>query len=281
LAVGGRSPPRHTTDKGRTVAPTKPGLEPEEDLAGRVALVTGGGTGIGAAISAGFVARGASVVICHEDQALADELATKAGAGERIIGVGADLATARGCHEVVQRTLAVHGRVDFLVNNAGVTGRPALGPFLEFSDEHLDLVVDVNLKAVFRCCREAARWMSAAGQGVIVNIASVAAFAAQQHAAAYVAAKAGVVGLTRSLAFELASSGIRVVAVAPGDIDVGARSWSTTQEDTDPGWWTRRTPLGRRGLPIDVASVVMFLCSDGAGFITGETVVVDGGLLTY
>jgi NAD(P)-dependent dehydrogenase (short-subunit alcohol dehydrogenase family) len=268
-------------EEGRVVVPIRSGLGPEEDLAGCVALVTGGGTGIGAAISAGFGARGANVVICHEDQALADALVSKAGAGQRIIGVGADLATASGCRQVVQRTLDEHGRIDFLVNNAGITGRPALGPFLEFSDEHLDLIVDVNLKAVFRCCREAARWMSNAGHGVIVNIASVAAFVAEQHAAAYVAAKAGVVGLTRALAFELAPTGIRVVAVAPGDIDVGERAWSATQADSDTGWWTRRTPIGRRGVPADVASLVMYLCSDGAGFITGTTVVVDGGLLTY
>jgi NAD(P)-dependent dehydrogenase (short-subunit alcohol dehydrogenase family) len=212
---------------------------------------------------------------------LADELARKMGQGQLVTAVGADLATASGCRLAVQRTLDERGRIDFLVNNAGVTGRPALGPFLEFSDERLDQVVDVNLKAVFRCSREAARWMSGAGEGVIVNIASVGAFAAEQHAAAYVASKAGVVGLTRALAFELAPVGVRVVAVAPGDIDVGKRSWSATQSDSDTGWWSRRTPIGRRGLPSDVAALVMFLCSDGAGFITGETVVVDGGLLTY
>ena len=256
---------------------------PEDEFAGRVALVTGGGTGIGAAISAGFDGRGAQVVICHEDQDLADQLVAKMGPVRTgVLGIGADLGTAEGCRRVVARTLDACGRIDFLVNNAGITGRPALGEFVEFADDHLDRIVDVNLKGVFRCSREAAtRWMCVANSGVIVNIASVGAYAAQQHAAAYVAAKAGVVGLTRSLAFELAPSGVRVVAVAPGDIEVGPRGWSHRQADSDTGWWTRRVPVGRRGIPADIAGVVLFLCSDAASYITGETVVVDGGLLTY
>ena len=104
----------------------------------------------------------------------------------------------------VARSIETFGRIDILVNNAAVTGRPALASFIDSSDEHLDLVIDLNLKGVFRCSREAARFMCQAGRGVIVNVASVAAFAAQQEAAAYAASKAGVVGLTRSLAFELA-----------------------------------------------------------------------------
>ena len=184
--------------------------------------MTGGGTGIGAAISKRFLADGTRVIICHEDQQLAEELAKALDATDgTVIAVGADLATAEGCHKAVARTIETCGRIDILVNNAGVTGRPALAPFIDSSDEHLDLVIDLNLKGVFRCSREAARFMCQAGKGVIVNVASVAAFAAQQHAAAYVASKAGVVGLTRSLAFELAPRGVRVVGVAPGDIDVG------------------------------------------------------------
>jgi len=250
---------------------------------GRVALVTGGGTGIGAAISRRFLAEGTRVVICHEDQRLSDELAEAlAGRDGGVVAVGADLATAEGCREAVARTIETCGRIDVLVNNAAVTGRPALAPFVEASDEHLDLVIDLNLKGVFRCSREAARFMCDAGSGVIVNVASVGAYAAQQHAAAYVASKAGVVGLTRSLAFELAPRGVRVVAVAPGDIDVGARAWTAKGEpDSDPGWWTRKIPIGRRGVPADIAGTVSFLCSDDASYLTGQTITVDGGLLTY
>jgi NAD(P)-dependent dehydrogenase (short-subunit alcohol dehydrogenase family) len=249
----------------------------------RVALVTGGGTGIGAAISKRFLADGTRVIICHEDQQLAEELAKALDATDgTVIAVGADLATAEGCRKAVARTIEACGRIDVLVNNAGVTGRPALAPFIGSSDEHLDLVIDLNLKGVFRCSREAARFMCQAGKGVIVNVASVAAFAAQQHAAAYVASKAGVVGLTRSLAFELAPRGVRVVGVAPGDIDVGPRAWTVRCEpDTDDGWWTRTIPMGRRGVPADIAGAVSFLCSDEASYLTGQTITIDGGLLTY
>jgi 3-oxoacyl-[acyl-carrier protein] reductase len=249
----------------------------------RVAVVTGGGSGIGSAISRRFLSEGIRVIICHESQELADELAERLGAAPgAVIAVGADLVTAEGCHKVVARSIETFGRIDILVNNAAVTGRPALASFIDSTDEHLDLVIDLNLKGVFRCSREAARFMCRAGSGVIVNVASVAAFAAQQNAAAYAASKAGVVGLTRSLGFELAPRGVRVVAVAPGDIDVGPRAWTMHGEsDSDSGWWTRTIPVGRRGVPADIAGVVSFLCSQDASYLTGQTITVDGGLLTY
>jgi NAD(P)-dependent dehydrogenase (short-subunit alcohol dehydrogenase family) len=199
-----------------------------------------------------------------------------------VVAVGADLATAEGCRHAVAETIETCGQIDILVNNAAVTGRPALAPFIDSSDEHLDFVIDLNLKGVFRCSREAARFMCQVGRGVIVNIASVAAFAAQPHAAAYVASKAGVVGLTRALAFELAPRGVRVAAVAPGDIDVGPRAWTVRGDpDADEGWWTRTIPIGRRGAPADIAGAVSFLCSEDASYLTGQTITVDGGLLTY
>jgi NAD(P)-dependent dehydrogenase (short-subunit alcohol dehydrogenase family) len=189
-------------------------------LGGRVALVTGGGTGIGAAISAVLADRGATVAIVQPEQAMADDLAHRLRVGERrVLGIGADLSGAAGCSHAVSACLEQCGALDVLVNNAAVTGDPALGDILDFSDEQLDLIVDVNVKAVFRCSRDAARHMAGKG-GVIVNIASVGAYAAQHRATAYVASKAAVCGMTRGMAFELAPYGIRVVAVAPGDIDL-------------------------------------------------------------
>jgi NAD(P)-dependent dehydrogenase (short-subunit alcohol dehydrogenase family) len=265
-----------------------------DSLAGRVVLVTGGGTGIGAAITAQLADAGAAVVLGQSTQAKAEAAVAELTTSSRTIsGVGADLSSAHACSEIVATVLERHGRIDILVNNAGITGAPATGPFLEFSDEHLDAVIDVNLKAAFRCARNAARDMATRGTGVIVNISSVAAYAAQLDASAYVASKAGMVGLTRAMAFELAPLGIRAVCVAPGDIVVdgsaavhpgvsasGPASGSASAVQPNRRW-LRDTPLGRRGTPDDVASVVTFLCSDGASFITGETILVDGGWLAY
>jgi len=253
-------------------------------LAGRVALVTGGGTGIGAAITAHLADAGAVVVLGQSTQTKADAAAAELGSGSRTItGVGANLATAEACRRIVATVLERYGRIDILVNNAGVTGAPATGAFLEFSDELLDTVIDVNLKAAFRCGREAARDMATRGSGVIVNVSSVAAYAAQLDASAYVASKAGMVGLTRGMAFELAPLGIRAVCIAPGDIVVNGSATAASGPSTPPSTqrWLRDTPLGRRGKPDDVAAVVAFLCSDAAGFITGETILVDGGWLSY
>ena len=230
--------------------------------------------------------RGASVAICQPDQASADELAARLRTGERdLIGIGADLSRAGACTKLVERCLAERGRIDVLVNNAAIVGAAARGALLDFDDAQLDLIVDVNLKATFRCSRDAARHMRDSGRGgVIVNIASVGAFAAQADASAYVATKAGVAGLTRGMAFELGRYGIRVVAVAPGDIDLaddGDGRYENPYESLPREWWTRRAVLPRRGAARDIARAVAFLASDEASYVTGETLVVDGGWLSY
>lgn len=251
-------------------------------LGGRVALVTGGGTGIGAAVTGRLADLGAVVVVGQSTQEKADAAVLALSTGSRTLsGVGGDLSTAHACAAVVAATLERYGRIDILVNNAGVTGATASGPFLSFTDEHLDRVVDVNLKAAFRCGRLAAADMATRGSGVIVNVTSVGAYAAQQHATAYVATKAALLGLTKGMALELAPTGIRVVGVAPGDIDVADPPQPEKGTPLREQWWERNTPLGRRGTPNDVAAVVAFLVSDEAAFVTGETVVVDGGWLTY
>lgn len=251
----------------------------ERQFDGRVALVTGGGTGIGAGISARLADLGAAVMIGQSsDTSAKTVLRSLERSNRNIAAAGFDLATPHGCQALVAACQRRFGRLDFLINNAAVTGGGALSPFLESDDRHLDRVIDVNLKGAFRCSREAARLMVAQGGGVIVNIASVAAHAAQKHAAAYVASKAGLVGLTRALAFELARHGIRVVCVSPGDIAVdGAPDASASPPDQ----WSRGTPLGRRGVPNDVAGCVAFLCSPDAAFLTGVELVVDGGWLSY
>lgn len=246
-----------------------------------VALVTGGGTGVGRGISLWFARHGYRVVVGQSTAARAEQAAAEIAAqtGASVLGLGADLADAAGCRTLVEGAVTAFGRVDVLVNNAAVTGPAAVEPFVETSDETLDRVVDVNVKAAFRCAQLAARDMIRRGEGgVIVNVASVASYAAQLGAAAYGASKAALLGLTKAAALELAEHRIRVVGVAPGDVPVRP----VTSDDAQRGHaYARRTPWPRLGTPDDIAAAVGFLASPGAEFITGETLVVDGGWLTY
>jgi NAD(P)-dependent dehydrogenase (short-subunit alcohol dehydrogenase family) len=227
----------------------------------RIAIVTGGDGGIGRAIVARLVADGFAVWSATRDRY--------------------DLAEADACRRVVADCVAEHGGVDVLVNNAAVTGPPALMTLDECTDERFDHVIAVNLGAPFRCSRAVVPAMRARGGGVIVNIGSVAAFAAQRNAAAYTASKAGLLGLTRALAFDLAADAIRVLYVAPGDIAIPTDGGTPDQCSDAGARWARATPLGRRGDPTDVAGLVAYLCSPDAAFITGTSITVDGGWLSY
>ena len=227
----------------------------------RVAIVTGGDGGIGSAIVARLGADGLEVVAATEERY--------------------DLAQGDACRRLVADCVAEFGGVDVLVNNAAVTGPAALMTLDECTDERFDHVLAVNLGAAFRCARAAAPAMRERGGGVIVNIGSVAAFAAQRNAVAYAASKAGLLGLTRGLAFDLATDGIRVVFVAPGDIAIPTDAGTPDARPNTDATWVRATPLGRRGTPTDVAGLVSFLCSPDAAFVTGTSVSVDGGWLSY
>lgn len=255
---------------------------------GRVVIVTGGGTGIGAAVTRVFAARGDDVVVCQRTDADAEaaraELAD-AGPG-RVVVVAHDLASRDAAGALVADAVEAFGTVDVLVNNAAITGPGSGAPLLELSDDAIDQTIAVNLAAVLRLVREAGRVMATHERGgVIVNIGSVAADAAQMHASVYGATKAGVHALTRSIALELSPHGIRAVTVAPGDIDTGLPSEGQPAADgtvaAGAPYWARTTPVGRRGTPADVAEAVLFVASDRAAFMTGTVVGVDGGWLTY
>ena len=251
--------------------------------AGPVAIVTGGGTGIGLGISRALAQSGAAVVVAQPDLhvavAAADQLRAE---GFEALPVAVDVRSRVRVREMITRTIAHWGRLDVLVNNAAMTGVDVISPFLECSDDALDAIIEVNVKGPFIASQEAARVMTERG-GAIVHIASVAAFAAQEGAAAYCVTKAALVAAARSMALELAPYGIRVNCVAPGDIDT-ARSddvQAAIRLRGLSGDYARRVPLGGRGRPEDIGAAVVFLTSPGAGYITGQTIVVDGGYLSY
>ncbi len=243
-------------------------------LAGRVAVVTGAQQGIGAAIASAAAEAGASVVANYLDDAAAAAavVASAQSAGADAVAVQADISQP----EDVERLMAAAdelGGVDILVNNAAVFPRTA---FLDMTEADWDGVLTVNLKGPFLCSSAAARRMAAAGrEGAIVNIASGAAFRSSPRGAHYVASKAGLVGLTRATALELAPHGIRVNAIAPGLADTAQPRYGMTEAEIAEA--AEQLPLKGLTLPEDVAQLAVFLASAAARRITGQTVHVNGG----
>lgn len=246
-------------------------------LEGKIALVTGAASGIGAAAAEIFAEKGAKVVV--SDVAEAGGLATV----ERIRNAGGDaifqLCNVAKVDEVialVKKAVDTYGRLDCAFNNAGVEGEAATTP--NCSIENFDLNIDVNLKGVFLCMKyQINQFLAQGGGGAIVNTASVAGLVAAKGVPAYVAAKHGVVGLTKTAAIEFAKKGIRVNAVCPG----GIRTQMLERSIKDKPWveksLLRLQPIGRLGEPAEVGRVVAFLCSDEASFVTGHAMPVDGG----
>jgi len=243
-------------------------------LNGRVAVVTGASRGIGRAIAIALARNGADVVVNYVGRAEAarDVAETIKKYGREALVVKADVADAKQVEEMMKATLDKFNHVDILVNNAGITKD---GLLLRMKDEDWDSVLDVDLKGAFNCTKAAAKPMLKARKGRIINIASVIGLTGNAGQANYSAAKAGLIGFTKSVAKELASRNITVNAVAPGFI--------STEMTDELGEKTKKEmlaqiPRGRLGTPEDVANLVVFLAGDAAGYITGQVIAVDGGM---
>jgi NAD(P)-dependent dehydrogenase (short-subunit alcohol dehydrogenase family) len=244
-------------------------------LKGRVAIVTGGGQGLGKAICLRFSEEGAKVMVADVNPATAQVTASALREkGSIVSSIQVDVTKAAEVQKMIEKTLAEFKQIDILVNNAGIH---RFNPFLEQSEEDWDAVIQINLKGPFLCSQAVAREMVRAGKGgKIVNMASVAGIVAVAGQTPYEASKAGLSMLTRGMALELASHKINVNAIAPAT----TQTEMTRFRFEDPkqlAWVIGNIPLGRAGQPADVANAALFLASPGSDFITGHTLVVDGG----
>lgn len=240
----------------------------------RIALVTGASRGIGAAVAKRLAADGYFVLVNYNGSAqrAQEVVAQIVSAGNEAVALQCDVSDFDACGELIARITADYGRLDVLVNNAGITRD---GLLMRMSETDFDAVIDTNLKGAFHTIRHASRQFLKQRSGRIINIASVSGLLGNAGQANYAASKAGVIGLTKSVARELASRQITVNAVAPGFI---ATEMVDAMTDSAKAAMTDHIPFGRIGEPEEVADVVAFLASDAARYVTGQIIAVDGGM---
>jgi 3-oxoacyl-[acyl-carrier protein] reductase len=244
------------------------------ELAGKAALVTGASRGIGRAIALALAEAGADVAVNYagSEQAAADTVARIEAMGRTAFKIRADVSRAEEVDAMIKEVLDRFGKLDILVNNAGITRDNLL---MRMKDEEFDAVIDTNLKGVFYCMKAASRPMMKQRSGRIISISSVVGSTGNPGQANYAAAKAGLVGMTKSVARELASRGITVNAVSPGFIETDMTDRLTDEQKQAI---LQQVPLGTLGRPEHVARTVVFLASDAASYITGQNIHVDGGM---
>jgi 3-oxoacyl-[acyl-carrier protein] reductase len=248
------------------------------DLSGKVAIVTGSSRGIGRAIALALAKDGANIVVnavskITKAREVAEEIESM---GREALVIVADVSKKEHVESMVEQTLKRFGKIDILVNNAGVVG-PTV-PIQELSEEDWERVISVDLKGTFLCCRAVIPHMIRQRSGKIVNISSIAGKEGNANMTAYCAAKAGIIGLTKALAEEVAKYGIRVNCVCPALIETELVERMDTKQTE---YLKSKIPLGRLGKPEEVAELVKFLVSDASDFITGQAINIDGGRGKY
>ena len=250
---------------------------PNLSLEGQVAIVTGGGTGIGRGIALEFAKAGAAVVVASRRLSVLEKVAEEVTVlGKRSLAVQTDISRKTDVDNLVQRVMDEFGVIDILVNNAAIL---TTTPLLELSEDDWDKNIDINLKGYYLCCRAVGEGMVKQKKGSIINVASTAGFrVGTRNSTVYSIAKAGVIMLARGLARELASHNVRVNTIAPGAVrtEMSKHLWSDPERLKQV---EANIPLGRVAEPSDIGSVAVFLASDASRHITGSTIVVDGGLL--
>jgi NAD(P)-dependent dehydrogenase (short-subunit alcohol dehydrogenase family) len=245
-------------------------------LQGKVAIVTGASRGIGEAIARAFVADGAKVVLAARKIDGLEKVA--ASLGENALAIAAHTGKEEDCERLVSAAVAKFGKVDVLVNNAATN--PYFGPMIDIDEGAWDKTFEVNLKGYFWMAREVARHLRGReAPGSIVNISSVTGLEAAPLQGVYAMTKAAIISMTKTLAYELAANKIRVNAIAPGFIETRFSS-AIVANETLAAEVLRKTPLGRVGTPDEIAGGALYLASDSASFLTGHTLVIDGGMTT-
>lgn len=244
------------------------------DLKGKVSFITGGARGIGFEIARAFARHGADIILGDIDQANLDkavqELQTNA---VKVEGYIHDVSSLKSCEEVIKKAADSFGRVDILVNNAGITRDTLL---MRMSEDDFDRVITINLKGTFNCTKVVSRIMMRQRYGRIINIASVIGLIGNAGQVNYASSKAGIIGLTKSVAREFANRNVTVNAIAPGYI---ATEMTKMLPEEVTSRMLQNIPLGRPGTPLDVANAALFLASEYASYMTGQVLVVDGGMV--
>ncbi len=248
------------------------------DLRGRVAVVTGGGSGLGAAIAIGYAQAGVTVVVADvNDDGAAATLATIEAQGGSATSIHLDVTDKSAVDAAADTVVERHGRVDILVNSAGSAFR---SPAEDFPEDKFDFIVDLNLKGTYLCCQAFGRKMLAQGKGSIVNLGSIGSFIGYPLASAYLASKGGVLGITRGMALEWRDRGVRVNAIGPTLMDSPLTKQAAQRTSLTADFIKARMLRPRLGLPRELIGAAIFLASDAADLVTGHTLMCDDGYLT-